>query len=73
LIEGCDSNFKKTGTLYNHAISSGNFFKIPIVKMKQKNSGETSYDRDFVTEAIRITNLKDKGVTPVLQYDYLYF
>lgn len=29
LIEGCDENFKPTGTLYNKFITSGDFFKIP--------------------------------------------
>ena len=32
LIEGCDENFKPTGTLYNKFITSGDFFKIPIGK-----------------------------------------
>ena len=30
LVEGCDSNFKPTGTLYNQYISAGDFFKIPV-------------------------------------------
>ena len=30
LIEGCDENFKPTGTLYNKFITSGDFFKIPL-------------------------------------------
>ena len=29
LIEGCDENFRPTGTLYNKFITSGDFFKIP--------------------------------------------
>lgn len=29
LIEGCDENFKPTGTLYNKFVTSGDFFKIP--------------------------------------------
>lgn len=29
LIEGCNENFKPTGTLYNKFITSGDFFKIP--------------------------------------------
>lgn len=32
LIEGCDENFKPTGTLYNKFITSGDFFKIPTGK-----------------------------------------
>jgi phage-related protein len=30
LIEGCDSNGKKTGTVYNKFITEGDFFKIPL-------------------------------------------
>ena len=30
LIEGLDSNFKKTGNLYNKFIKSGDFFKLPV-------------------------------------------
>ena len=30
LVEGCDSNFNLTGTLYNQYISAGDFFKIPV-------------------------------------------
>jgi len=32
LIEGLDSNFNKTGTLYNRFITSGDFFLLPIGK-----------------------------------------
>ena len=30
LLEGCDSKYKLTGTLYNKHITSGNFFKLPV-------------------------------------------
>ena len=34
LIEGCDKNYKPTGTLYNKFITSGDFFKIPTGESK---------------------------------------
>lgn len=30
LIEGCDENYKPTGTLYNKYINTGDFFRLPI-------------------------------------------
>lgn len=30
LVEGCDSSFQLTGTLYNQYITGGDFFKIPV-------------------------------------------
>lgn len=32
LLEGCDSNYNSTGTLYNEFFISGEFFKIPLGK-----------------------------------------
>jgi len=33
LIEGCDSNYEPTGSLYNEFIVSGDFFKIPLISL----------------------------------------
>jgi phage-related protein len=32
LIEGLDTNYKKTGMLYNRFITSGDFFLLPVGK-----------------------------------------
>ena len=39
LIEGCDENFKPTGTLYNKFITSGDFFKIPTGETQLLSAG----------------------------------
>ena len=48
LIEGCDKNYKPTGTLYNKFITSGDFFKIPTGESKLRSVGadcvEIEYD-----------------------------
>lgn len=39
LIEGCNSSFAPTGTLYNSYITSGDFFKIPLLASTFESTG----------------------------------
>lgn len=57
LIEGCNSNFKPTGNLYNQIITSGDFFKIPIC-----NSASSSFKIHT-----------DVSVIASVSYNYLYY
>lgn len=57
LIEGYDTNDKKTGKVYNEHIIAGNFFKIP-------HSKDKIYDLIIMGEIIG---------TPTIEYNYYYF
>lgn len=50
LIEGCDENFKPTGTLYNKFITSGDFFKIPTgeSQLKSVNANCVKIEYDYL-------------------------
>lgn len=74
LIEGCDSNYKPTGTLYNEYIVAGDFFKIPSVhgvvldpwykaafRFKSYNTPSGEQHNDYHVECNKI------------EYDYLYY
>lgn len=39
LIEGCNSSYAPTGTLYNSSITSGDFFKIPLLASNFDSTG----------------------------------
>lgn len=57
LLEGCDINKKPTGNLYNEYITSGKFFKIPIIN----------------TTAREVRFISDDAICANLDYNYLYF
>lgn len=58
LLEGCDENKEPTGNLYNEYITTGEFFKIPIID--DNNTSNTH----FVTDGANCVEL---------DYNYLYF
>lgn len=58
LLEGCDKNKEPTGNLYNEYITTGEFFKIPIID--DNNTSNTQ----FVTDGANCVEL---------DYNYLYF
>lgn len=57
LIEGCDSSYVRSGTLYNRYITSGDFFSIPV----EPGNG--------ATQEIYATG----GAIAKVEYDYLYY
>lgn len=58
IIEGLDSSKKRTGNIYNEYIQSGHWFQIPV-----NQTGKTFY----------FSPISYSGVTPELEYDYLYY
>lgn len=59
LLEGCDSQFKPTGNLYNKYVTTGEFFKIPV-------STTSSSIYQFITTPSSLSCAK-------IDYDYLYY
>ena len=58
LLEGCDENKEPTGNLYNEYITTGEFFKIPIIDDNNTSNSQ------FVTDGANCVEL---------DYNYLYF
>lgn len=74
LVEGCDANYKPTGTLYNEYLKSGDFFKLPATpgvvlnkwwdacfRFRTYNKPNGAKDSLFHMNCVKV------------EYDYLYY
>lgn len=72
LIEGCDSSYVKSGTLYNRYITSGDFFSIPVEPGNGADQEIYATFRKTVKTDETAETDKDPKIAGI-EYDYLYY
>ena len=62
IIEGYDHLNKRTGNVYNSAVTAGDFFKIP-----------TDESTMIIESEVPVSTYMGYGIVPIIDYDYYYF